>query len=150
MPLTLVKSSGKNKNLRNNIEIVNIFRMYSFESTITTNSSLRPNMNLIRAVLRCIGPYKNNTYDLIHLPPTPLRLPPPRRSSCGWVDHKLMEHESDTMCKIPETCRFGTGIQNVCFQIIEYRKQTPREVVGTAHAVPKVSPRPFASPYVSS
>ena len=64
----LSKLEAKNDNLRNDIEIMNIFRMYSFESTIPTNSSLRPNMNPIRAVLRCIGPYKNNTYDLILLP----------------------------------------------------------------------------------
>ena len=31
---------------------MNILRMYSFGSTITTNTSLRPNMNSIRAVLR--------------------------------------------------------------------------------------------------
>ena len=65
---TLSKLEAKNENLRNGIEIISIFRMYSFGSTIPTNSSLRPNMNPIRAVLRCIGPYKNNTYDLIHLP----------------------------------------------------------------------------------
>ena len=55
----LSKLEAKNDNLRNDIEIMNIFRMYSFESTIPTNSSLRPNMNPIRAVLRCIGLYKN-------------------------------------------------------------------------------------------
>ena len=71
---TLSKLEVKNENLRNEIEIMNIFRMYSFGSTIPTNSSLRPNMNPIRAVLRCIGPYKNNTYDLIHLPGRPSAL----------------------------------------------------------------------------
>ena len=47
---------------------MNIFRMYSLGSTIHTNSSLRPNMNPIRALLGCIGLYKFKTYDLIHLP----------------------------------------------------------------------------------
>ena len=35
----LSKLEAKNDNLRNDIEIINIFRMYSFESTIPTNSS---------------------------------------------------------------------------------------------------------------
>ena len=60
--------------------------MYSFGSTITTNSSLRPNMNPIRAVLRCIGPYKNNTYDLIHL------LRPSGEGRCGWIDMSTVEN----------------------------------------------------------
>ena len=65
----LSKLEAKNDNLRNDIEIMNIFRMYSFESTIPTNSSLRPNMNPIRAVLRCIGLYKSTPRKYLRFDP---------------------------------------------------------------------------------